>query len=64
MVSQRVEPRAQQIENSFTDNEFTGSALYYVRLKQWNPVHNREVWAWSSPIWVTNESTPWWNDSQ
>ena len=64
MASQRVEPRSKQVKISFTDYELTESALYYVRLKQWNPVHNREVWAWSSPIWVTKESAPWWNSSK
>ncbi|MEZ5053949.1 MAG: hypothetical protein R2807_04155 [Chitinophagales bacterium] len=30
----------------------TDSCLYYVRVKQKNLVSNREVWAWSSPIWI------------
>ncbi len=64
VVSQRVEPRSRQVEITFKDHELAGSALYYARLKQWNPVHNREVWAWSSPIWVTRESAPWWNDQR
>jgi hypothetical protein len=64
MVSRQVEPQSKQVEIAFADHELTGSALYYVRLKQWKAVQNREVWAWSSPIWVTKESVPWWNPSQ
>jgi hypothetical protein len=26
--------------------------MYYLRLRQQKPVRDREVWAWSSPIWV------------
>ncbi len=64
LITKRTEPMSQKVEIAFRDYELTGSALYYVRLKQWNPVHNREVWAWSSPIWVTKEPNPWWKQSR
>jgi len=63
-VAQHMEPKSRQVEISYTDYELTGSSLYYVRLKQWKTVHNREVWAWSSPIWVTKDANPWWSNSQ
>lgn len=31
------------------------SCLYYVRVKQKNMVSNREVWAWTSPIWIDKQ---------
>jgi hypothetical protein len=37
---------------AFIDTSMQDSCLYYVRVKQKNMVSNREVWAWSSPIWV------------
>ncbi len=60
----REEPDVKQTEINLTDEEFTRSALYYVRVKQRNIVHNREVRAWSSPIWVTEEDNPWWNQTR
>lgn len=37
---------------SIIDTTLRDSCLYYVRVKQKNLVSNREVWAWSSPIWI------------
>lgn len=54
------EPESSDVDISYIDNPFLGDALYYVRVKQRNIVHNRQVMAWSSPIWVSNESMPWW----
>lgn len=34
------------------DTSLKDTSLYYVRVKQKNLVSNKEVWAWSSPIWV------------
>lgn len=34
------------------DTSLRDTSLYYVRVKQKNLVNNKEVWAWSSPIWV------------
>jgi hypothetical protein len=50
---------ADQVCFSVIDSTFTGSSLYYVRVKQRQGVYSsrdkttRETWAWSSPIWVT-----------
>jgi hypothetical protein len=44
------------------DSSYSGSSIYYVRAKQKNNITypqqfiSREVWAWSSPIWM--EETP------
>ncbi|MGH7493271.1 MAG: DUF3604 domain-containing protein [bacterium] len=44
------------------DSSYTGSSIYYVRVKQKKDLSaprqfiGREVWAWSSPIWM--EETP------
>ncbi len=53
-------PDSRQWEIYLTDHEFDRSSLYYIRLKQRNLVGNRKVMAWSSPIWVSNTATPWW----
>ena len=37
---------------SFIDTTLKDSSLYYIRIKQKNIISNREVWAWSSPIWI------------
>lgn len=37
---------------NYVDADYKDSSLYYIRVKQKNTVNNREVWAWSSPIWV------------
>jgi uncharacterized repeat protein (TIGR01451 family) len=37
----------------FTDSTLMQPSLYYIRLKQENQVGNRDVMAWSSPLWIT-----------
>lgn len=39
------------------DTSMRDSCLYYVRVKQKNMVSNREVWAWTSPIWIDKTHT-------
>ncbi len=53
-------PQTIQLESKFVDAAFTGSSLYYVRVRQRNMVENRPVMAWSSPIWVADSVNPWW----
>lgn len=45
------------IEDEFQDLNFYGDAVYYLRAIQEERVENREVWAWSSPIWIDNIDT-------
>lgn len=42
----------QAFERVLQDATFKRSGMYYVRLKQVEPVRDADVWAWSSPIWV------------
>ncbi len=42
---------------AFIDTTLRDSSMYYVRVKQKNLVSNREVWAWSSPIWVNKPTS-------
>lgn len=51
-VLYEVEPNSIYYESEKTDYDFRDKAIYYVRLKQKNIVGNREVRAWTSPIWV------------
>lgn len=39
----------------FQDPYIIGNSIYYVRVKQKNIIANREVWAWTSPIWIEKE---------
>lgn len=41
-----------QYTDSLVDGFLTDSSVYYMRVKQKNKVSDREVWAWSSPVWV------------
>ncbi|MDZ7344500.1 MAG: DUF3604 domain-containing protein [candidate division KSB1 bacterium] len=47
----------------FIDSTYTGNSLYYLRAKQkrdiFDPTRSvyRQVWAWSSPIWVNEPQT-------
>jgi hypothetical protein len=41
----------------FIDTSLRDTSMYYVRMKQKNLVSNREVWAWSSPIWVNKPTS-------
>ncbi|MCP5118277.1 MAG: DUF3604 domain-containing protein [bacterium] len=47
-----MRPDSEDVEGRFWDKDFHGESMYYLRLKQRNLVRGREVWAWSSPIWV------------
>lgn len=38
--------------DSLVDGFMTDTSVYYIRVKQKNKIDDREVWAWSSPIWV------------
>lgn len=42
---------------AFIDTSLVDTSLYYLRVKQKNIVSNREVWAWSSPIWVNKPTS-------
>ncbi|MDZ7266539.1 MAG: DUF3604 domain-containing protein [candidate division KSB1 bacterium] len=47
-----------QMKRTVVDSSYAGDTVYYLRVKQHNEVYdmsrqlNRQVWAWSSPIWV------------
>jgi len=41
---------------NYVDANYKDSSIYYIRVKQKNSVNNREVWAWSSPIWVFSKN--------
>ncbi len=47
-----LQPDSEDVSGEFWDKEFAHESMYYLRLKQKNLVRGREVWAWSSPIWV------------
>ena len=38
--------------DSLVDGFLTDSSLYYMRVKQKNKVDDREVWGWTSPVWI------------
>ncbi|MCL4704797.1 DUF3604 domain-containing protein [bacterium] len=46
------------VQLAMADSSYAGDAVYYLRVKQKNDVYDfarrlhRQVWAWSSPIWV------------
>lgn len=46
------------MKGSFIDEGMTDSCMYYLRAKQTNShiehIHQKDVWAWTSPIWVSN----------
>lgn len=42
---------------SYIDSTLTDTSLYYIRVKQKNKVNSREVWAWTSPIWINKTHT-------
>ncbi|MCI0625607.1 MAG: DUF3604 domain-containing protein [Acidobacteria bacterium] len=44
-------------EIRYRDEAFDHDSFYYVRARQKTLVHGREVWAWSSPIWVRRAQT-------
>ena len=51
----KITPPSNQVELKFTDQNFSGRCLYYLRLEQKNKVAGRVTRAWSSPIWVEAE---------
>lgn len=59
-VIHRREGEGPQLATHYVDSSYSGTAIYYVRAKQKNDVfvprqkRNREVWAWTSPIWVND----------
>jgi hypothetical protein len=62
-IIRRETGRGNQNAFKFIDSTYVGSSIYYVRVKQkrdtfdsWRSIY-RQVWAWSSPIWVKDEST-------
>ncbi|MEI6265472.1 MAG: DUF3604 domain-containing protein [Sphingobacteriia bacterium] len=56
-----IKPNTETVEFSFTDNQFTKSAMYYLRVKQVDEYkgrlysHSTAEMAWSSPIWINKE---------
>ena len=51
-VVYRQEPQAAECAFTWDDPQPVANALYYVRLRQKDPVAGRVAQAWSSPIWV------------
>ena len=51
-VVYRREPQAADCSFTWDDPQPVANALYYVRLRQKDPVAGRVAQAWSSPIWV------------
>ena len=47
-----LNPGREECEGVFWDKSFKNDGMYYLRLRQQRNVREREVWAWSSPIWV------------
>ena len=47
-----LNPGKEDFDGTFWDKGFRNDSMYYLRLRQQKPVRDREVWAWSSPIWV------------
>ena len=60
-------PKAKDVSMQFTDFGFSTSSLYYVRVIQKGSYHApaeirpRKIMAWSSPIWVKQRDTAWWD---
>ncbi len=48
------EVKALEADIEFVDRDYNDFSMYYVRIKQQSEAWGREVWAWSSPIWVKN----------
>ncbi len=47
---------------TFLDFNFKDTSMYYLRVKQKDIINNREVWAWSSPIWVNRGNCTYGNN--
>ena len=54
-VVYRQEPQAAECAFTWDDPQPVANALYYVRLRQKDPVAGRVAQAWSSPIWVIQD---------
>jgi len=53
----RAEPKAtRHVKFSFKDSKFHESAMYYLRVAEQKKIESRQVYAWSSPIWVAQEA--------
>lgn len=59
-IVKHYEVRSDRFDTTFIDSTYDASSLYYIRLKQTRDAYEnalggatRQVWAWSSPIWVT-----------
>ncbi len=47
-----VRPQGSEATIDYFDHDFAHSSAYYLRVKQLRKVGGREVWAWSTPVWV------------
>jgi len=47
-----LNPGKEDCDGTFWDKKFKNDSMYYLRLRQQKTVRDREVWAWSSPVWV------------
>ena len=47
-----LNPGREECEGLFWDKSFSNDSMYYLRMRQERTVREREVWAWSSPIWL------------
>ncbi len=59
-VIHRVLGAGQSVSTAYVDSNYAGAAIYYVRAKQKQDMfiprqqRSRQVWAWTSPIWVND----------
>lgn len=60
-IIKRIDKNAESpfvIKGAFFDEGMTDSCMYYLRVKQTNfhkeHIHEKDVWAWTSPIWVSH----------
>lgn len=58
VVARRWEPEGAQLAARFSSTAVAGEGLYYLRLRQEGLVGGDEVWAWSSPIWISRDEGP------
>ena len=47
-----VRPDSSTATIDYRDHDFSHPSAYYLRVKQKRKVGGREVWAWSTPVWV------------
>ncbi len=55
-----LNPASEDCEGRFRDEDFAADSMYYLRMKQHDRVRGREVWAWSSPVWVRKSASRAW----